>query len=88
VARIDDYKRTKTINEEDAIVALTDAITDLMLVYGTDDIEDPRMAVALENAIGSAVNTHYPAEIGGDSEGFEIVIWPSEGEPYKLADRK
>jgi len=79
---------TKIINESDSLTALTDALTDLMLIYGTDDIQSPRMQAALDVALNSAVNTHYPAEINGDSEGYTIIIEPNDGDPYKLADRK
>ena len=75
---------TKHIVEDDALDALTDALCDLMLVYGTDDMDDPRLNGALDSAIDSAVNTHYPAEKRGDSEGMRIIIHPSEGEVYAL----
>lgn len=80
----DSRTNTKHIVEDDALDALTDAITDLMLVYGTDDPDDPRLNVAFNNAIGSATNTHYPAEKDGDSDGTRIIIHPSEGDVYAL----
>lgn len=80
----DNKNNTKHIIEDDALDALTDALCDLMLVYGTDNMDDPRLEVALANAIGSAVNTHYPAESGGESEGARIIIHPSEGDVYAL----
>lgn len=84
MAYFDNKDNTKHIVEDDALDALTDALCDLMLIYKTDDMDDPRLKGALASAIGTATNTHYPAEKGGESEGARIIIHPSEGDVYAL----
>lgn len=55
---------SRTIIEDDARDALTDALTDLMLVFDTNDTNDPRLRDAIAQALRTASAVHYPEEVG------------------------
>jgi hypothetical protein len=65
-------KNKKVILAKDSLDGLVDALADMMLLHGTPDIDD-----AIEAAIGLA-QSHYDAEKGGESEGYQIVVDPQD----------
>lgn len=82
MTRLDFDSNTKIISESNSLDALKDAIADLQLC----GYDDAKLEAAIQEAkVGAEM--HVDAEMGGESEGFRILIEPIDGDSYWLDEK-